>query len=158
MKYHRGDVVSVVDQGKEAVVIDSYSGLYGGPDQSEREPYGIMFLNGDRVSWFHESQMLFIRHEEEAFIGKIRADRQAEDLKRGKLDWIVANWDEAKGHSASLQALYAMIGGGSLWGPRGEGIDYYVNSISVRGLFEDVMAAGDLKAVQTQIDRLKGLR
>ena len=153
-KFHRGDLVRIAkdlgaemahfESDQDALVIGSYADRY--PDMAgEREHhiYTLLFTeSGGECSWYYEDQLTLIAHAGDEAIAKVQADREQLRQKRSALPWIVANWNPAQMPGESLQALADLCGLGSLWGPSGEGIAYWENSMRLLAAFTPAMVAG----------------
>jgi len=140
-KFQRGDLVrvgagsSLAEHmgliGAEAIVIGSYRDQYGGDDT---ESYTLHFgPEKGEASWCDESDMTLVEP------GALDLLRQWQDIEKEldethrDLDWIFANGSRMiaegmKFPGETLQTLFSMLGGGSLWGSNGEGINFYANS------------------------------
>lgn len=134
-----GDLVEVIhgfwDEkdsyiGKLAIISGTYASQYGGNDHNSLR---LTFENGDRSSWWYPSKLKLVERGQISLL--IKWEQESIELEKieSDLDYIFQNIDlvlENKS-GASLQAVYSYVGGGSLWGTRGEGITYYENSYSV---------------------------
>ena len=154
-KFQRGDLVKIAndlgpsmshfDAGIEAIVTGSYADQYGGDDTRSY----TLHLGPTRgeCSWYHEEQLTLIEP------GAVDLLRQWEQLRREMLDrdsdidWIFANGArmvaEGKCPGASLQALFGMLGGGSMWGTNGEGVTWYANAQAVISRALPYLSRGD---------------
>lgn len=137
-KFQRGDLVHVVaDLGPamlhftadiDAIVVGSYRDQYGG---SNTQSYTLYLKGRGRCSWYEEDQLQLLEANRADLLQQWQDDDAAETKLLSDLDWIFAHGpavaEAPKG--ASLQALATAIGYGNLCGSRGEGIDYYENSL-----------------------------
>jgi hypothetical protein len=165
-RLHRGDVVHVAkDLGQsmshfkndfEAVVIGSYADQFYSLGPNNVDNYTLADLDtGSEISWYHDSQLTFLRHGGEELIQSIEKARAERHAEQSTLEWIVPHWNSAG--QVSLQALSNMIGFGDLWGRRGEGIDLFYNMEAVRSAFDQAMQTGDIAVVKARIEELSAL-
>ena len=139
-----GDLVEVIhgfwDEkdsyvGKLAIISGTYASQYGGNDHNS---LSLTFENGGSSSWWYPSKLKLVERDKMSLLSKWKQERSEREKTESDLDYIFQNIDlvlENKSGS-SLQAVYSYVGGGSLWGTRGEGITYYENSYSVLMLLE----------------------
>lgn len=165
-KFKRGDVVRIADdlgpmmahfeKGQTAIVMGSYDDQYGGGNSRD---YTLMLEDCSRVSWYHEDQLTFIRHDPEEIARRTKA-REERQNQETNLGWIVSNWPKIRERTpgATLQHLADMAGLGDLWGSRGEGIDYFANALAVRELFDPVLSRGDEAEVRAFAEKLATAR
>ncbi len=161
-KFKRGDVVRVADdlgpsmehfggKGQIAHIVGSYTDQFGGPEHDHPE-YTLLFEDGNETSWYYESQLTFQRHGDDNEMGAIRDARKAKNAVEGDIEWIAQHYADIKDEppSASIHGLAALLGlsADDLWGTHGEGFDYYINSMSVWSMFQDVLSKGDAAAVR----------
>jgi len=153
-KFNKGDKVKVADDlgphmshfqgGMEAIVIGSYKDKYGG---SDIHSYTIHIQGRGEISWYHEHQMELI---EKSCYEELN---EWEDYLKNKgdiesnIDWIFKNGlDVASNPSGySLQSLFNCLRKGSLWGSRGEGVDYYANARAILYLAKPFLERCDKK-------------
>lgn len=139
-KFNKGDKVKIADDlgssmshfqsGMEAIVIGSYKDQFGG---SNTDSYTIHIQGQGETSWYHEHQMELI---EKSCYEELN---EWEDYLKNKgdiesnIDWIFKNGSDVSTNPSgySLQALFNCLCKGSLWGSRGEGVDYYANARAV---------------------------
>ncbi len=161
-KFKRGDVVRVADdlgdsmqhfhgKGEISHIVGSYKDQYGGGDNGEPS-YTLLFTDGGESSWYDESQLTLQRHGTDAEMTSIRDARTAKNAVEGDIEWIVKHYAEIADQppNASIHGLAALLGLSinDLWGKHGEGFDYYINSMSVWSMFQDVLSKGDAAAVR----------
>ncbi len=153
-KFKRGDVVHIAkdlgpsmahfENDREAIIMGSYRDQYGGLNKID--DYTVMFIDtGSSCSWYHTHQLTFIRHGGEDEIHDINKARHERDNQQSDLDWIFSNGTKVLGcpSSASIEALALCLGVTNLWGSRGEGITYSINSMRVMALAEPFLKTGD---------------
>ena len=151
-KFRKGDLVRVAkDLGPhmshftgdcEAIVMGSYADQFGGDDHKSYK----LYLNGvGESSWYDEWQLTLIESGRLDKLQTWKDEADAESKQKGNLDWIFSNGQSVidKPHNSSIQALAECFGLTNLWGSRGEGIDYYANSMSTLLLAEPYLKAGD---------------
>lgn len=157
-KFKRGDVVHIAaDLGrsmshftndKDVVILGSYADQFGG---SNTKSYTVLFTdNGNKVSWYKEHQLTFIRHRGEELITKITERRKKRQEKEMDLNWIVENWKELrlKASGATMNKLMSLIGITNPWGNNGEGIDLYRHQIYTIKVLDAVLLTGSLEKVE----------
>ncbi len=96
-------------------------------------------------------------------IVEIRQRRDDRHKEESQLPWIVAHWAElrpphGRASGASMNALMALIGITEPWGRHGEGIVWYRNAIDTAALFDDVLLAGDVAAVEHRAAQIRAWR
>lgn len=163
-KFHKGDLVHIVadlgdsmrhfEADKDAIIVGSYKDRYGG---SNVDSYTVCFQDTGQCSWYHTHQLELLEAGRVDLLKKWEDDLEASRKILSNLDWIFDHGQdvvkEPKG--ASVQALFSAIGGGSLWGRNGEGINYFENSAKTMFLAEPYLVAGDKAgwlALGSQID------
>lgn len=136
-KFHKGDLVHVAkDLGEmmrhftadiDAIVLGSYKDQYG---SDNTQSYSLHLKGEGHCSWYYENQLELIEAGRIDLLEQWEAEAAAFVKQNSDLDWIFENGPAVadKPSGASLQALYSALGGGSLWGSNGEGINYYENS------------------------------
>lgn len=151
-KYNKGDHIMIAEDlgsnmahftsGVEAIVIGTYAEQFGGNDI---DSYTLHIKGKGRSSWYRESQLTLVAAGQMDLLEEWVNEEEEHRLKVSDLDWIFANGKDVlkKCDGASAQALYSAKGGGSLWGARGEGVDYYCNSIAIIQLAEPFLVSGD---------------
>ena len=159
-QFQRGDLVRVAaDLGPcmshfrtnaDAIVLGSYADQYGCRDKRTANQYTLLFTDsGSESSWYDADQLTLLRHVGDEGIREVESARQLRQKREADLDWIVANWPAIRHNppGASVAALARLIGINDLWGPRGEGFDYMVNSMAVIKIFDEVLLTGDVAAL-----------
>ena len=151
-KFEKGDLVRVAkdlgehmshfDSDCDAIVIGSYADRYGG---SDCKSYTLYLYGIGECSWYNGQQLTLI---ESGRLDKLQAwkeEADAESELKGNLDWIFSNGQSVidKPHSASIQALAKCFGLTNLWGSRGEGFDYYKNSVNTLLIAEPYLKSAD---------------
>ena len=139
-EFHKGDLIHVVaDLGLcmshftsdvDAIVIGSYSDLYGGDDTNS---YALHLKGRGHTSWYDENQIILIERQRSDLLEVWEQERNTEIKQKSDLDWIFENGPDVvkTPTGASLQSLANSHGLGSLWGDRGEGITYYTRSMQI---------------------------
>ena len=134
--------MSHFQSGMEAIVIGSYKDKYGG---SDTESYTLHIKGSEETSWYYEHQMELIEkacyeelHEWEQYL-------ENEEEIKSNIDWIFENGPEVavSPNGYSIQTLFNCICKGSLWGSRGEGVDYYANAQAIMQLAKSFLENGD---------------
>lgn len=157
-KFKRGDVVHIAkDLGPmmshftadvDAIVMGSYRDQFGVGSTSR---YTLMFLDGYECSWYDEYDLTLLRHGGEEEITKVKQAREAKEEQESDLVWIVENWKKLKKEGiggATLNELIRLMGVAEPWGPRGEGVDYYINAQAAVRILDPVLCTGDLDKVR----------
>jgi hypothetical protein len=155
-KFHKGDHVRVAkDLGPgmshftsdcEAIVMGSYEDQYGGRrDQGDNTQYTLHLKGRGESSWYYQHQLTLIAKKQMKLLKQWEAEEEAEEKQQSDLDWIFANGkavlESASG--ATVSALAACMGITDLWGPRGEGITYYMRSMFVLAHAKPYLTSGD---------------
>ena len=142
-KYKNGDHVMIAkDLGKcmrhfssdcEAIVIGSYKDQYGGDDEKS---YTVHIKGGGQSSWYEEWQLSLIEKNRVDLLEKWEKELKAEQAIQSNLDWIFENGQEVieHWHGPSIATLAKCFGLKNLWGPRGEGITYFNNTMKTLDL------------------------
>jgi len=138
-KYNKGDHVQVAkDLGQsmshfqndcEAIIIASYDDQYGG---GNTDSYTIHVKGGGQTSWYYEHQLELIEANRLDLLEQWEIAAKNEADIKSDLDWIFSHGKEVLegAHSATVAALAECFGLTNLWGARGEGIDYYANTMT----------------------------
>ena len=152
-KFHKGDLVHVAkDLGPsmfhfeadcDAIVVGSYDDQYGRGDTSS---YTLYIKGSGTVSWYHENQLTLIESSRSDLLDKWKNEAADEKALKGDLDWIFSHGKEVlkSAHPASVEAL-AECADLNLWGPHGEGLTYYQNSLYTLRAAKPFLLAGDKK-------------
>ena len=158
-KFHKFDHVMIAkDLGstmshfiadEEAIVIGSYKDKYGGNDDKS---YILHIKGHGEVSWYYEHQLVLIKSGQESLLKEWDDEEKADAKIKSDIDWIFANGKEVlkKGHGVSIGSLAKQMGI-NLWGNHGEGVDWYINAMTVMKFSKPYLEKGDkegwLKAV-----------
>lgn len=151
-KFNKGDLVRIAsDLGRsmshftsdcDAIVIGSYADQYGGRDTKS---YTLHLKVCGESAWYYESQLTLIEANRPDILKEWEDAADTERRQKSDLDWIFAHGADVlkSPHGASLQALSSAIGMGNLWGSRGEGFDYAMNSARVMSIAAPYLERGD---------------
>lgn len=154
-KFKYGDLVMIAkDLGKHmshftsncpAIVLYSYFDKYGGCDDKNKKQYGIFIDGSGRHTWYYEHQLTLVESNRSDLLEKWQYAIDEHIKQTSNIDWIFKNGKEVfeKGCGESLHTLYFMLGGGSLWGARGQAYTYYRNSVYTLSLVEPFLKSGD---------------
>ena len=165
-KFRMGDHVMIADDlgesmrhftsGKEAIVIGSYDDQYGGGDKDD---FTLHIKDKGRCSWYHGHQLTLLENNRADLLRVWKDEAANKEKEESDLDWIFSNGQQAIESSHSLQALADTLDLGSLWGSRGEGIDYMINSLKLSAIAHPFVMAGDkegwLKFADELINKVK---
>lgn len=105
----------------------SYHDQFGGGNV---DSYTIMFADdGNRVSWYEDSQLSYVRHGGEDTIRNIIAEREVRESQERDLKWIALNWATIRKRvpGATAEELMRHVGIPNPWGSQGEGMAWYAN-------------------------------
>jgi hypothetical protein len=144
-KFKAGDYVQIAkDLGPsmdhfrsdcDAIVIGSYRDQYGG---SNDHSYTLYLRDSGPCSWYEEEQLVLLEPQRTDLLEVWKEQRERFDIQRSNLDWIFdpCNRDEMLNNppTASIRGLAAclLITEDDLWGPHGEGITYWTNTMRLR--------------------------
>lgn len=114
-KFNYGDLVQITDdlgqsmdhfdKGCRAIVIGSYKDQYGGSNITD---YTVHVEGKGQVSWYHESQLIFIRYAPSLLIKwKEKAEKAEENYK--DIKWIKRNWKTNKVTYSSILRLFDLV-------------------------------------------------
>ena len=164
-RFKRGDVVHIVkdlgpsmahfENDRDAIIIGSYRDLYGGEDNIN--DWTVMFCDtGCEVSWYHTSQLTFLRHGGEAEIEKVKLARDLRVTTERDINWILANWRSIREHppGATMGKLMELVGITNPWGRNGEGITYYSNVARTCLLLDPALSTGELGKLNERLAQL----
>lgn len=163
-KFKKGDLVKIAkDLGSsmshftndcEAIVMGSYADKFGGPDTKS---YTLFLENGGECAWYEEHQLTLIESDRMDLLDKWENEQKAERELKSNLDWIFENGKEVSKnpHGASIEALASCFGLTNLWGPNGEGFEYYNNAINTMGIANSFLISGDKDGWLKFADELK---
>ena len=117
-KFKRGNLVHIAkDLGQfmshfendfDAIILGSYSDLYGG---SNTNSYSIMVKEtGNSISWYYESQMTLIDEGGEHLIVEAKKKRDEVSTKNKDLKYILSILDTGSLSSESILILFDLLG------------------------------------------------
>lgn len=86
----------------------------------EDPKYALFFEHLGRVSWFYGKDLDLIEQGREDLKSKWEEAIEAKKKLTSGLDWIFSQSDAEALTGDSCQTLYSLMGGGDLWGERGE--------------------------------------
>jgi hypothetical protein len=167
-KYQRGNIVRIAKTltrsmahftaDCEAIVVGSYADLCGGSNHEDvsYELYLIPKLHTS--AWYHESQLTFVDAGSPGLIARYEAKRQHRDDLHGNMDWIISNWRSIRDGeipSGTMSSLFEWAGITDPWGPRGEGITLYQNSMAACAVFDTPLLLGDKRRIRRRIKLLQ---
>lgn len=140
--------------GVEAVVMYTYASKYGG---SDNESYGLYLKSSGEAAWYYESQLTLIEEDGKKYLDLWQEEENTRKERETDLDWIFENGpeilDKLSGYSA--QALADSLSLGSLWGSRGEGIDYYANYQIISAVAKPYLEEQDMEGWLRLVEQLK---
>lgn len=150
-KFHNGDHVRIAKNlgasmshfqaDKEAIVIGSYKDQFGG---SDTKSYTLHIKDQGKVSWYYEHQLTLIESNRLDLLSQWEEEATAKAALESDLDWIFANGEQViKSASSSTVAALAGCTVKDLWGPRGEGFDFYANVAAIMNRAIPFLRAGD---------------
>lgn len=164
-KFKRGDVVHIAkdlgpsmahfENDRDAIIMGSYRDQYGGDNNID--DWTVMFCDtGGECSWYHTSQLTFLRHGGEVEIKKVKLMRARRETSERDINWILANWLNIREHTpgATMGKLMELIGITNPWGAHGEGITYYSNAMRTRQLLDPVLSTGELDKLNELLAQL----
>lgn len=163
-KYKEYSLVKVADDlgphmshfksGVEAVVLYTYASRYGG---SNNESYGLYLKGSGETAWYYENQLTLIDEDGKKYLALWREEENTRKERESNLDWIFENGpeilDKLSGYSA--QALADSMNLGSLWGFRGEGIDYYYNYQIIMAVAKPYLEKQDIEGWLSLAEEVK---
>ncbi len=155
-----GPTMSHFTSDVEAIVRYSYMARYGGGEhdpekdkkERDRHQYCLYIKGQGECSWYYGSQLTLIAKDAWPLLKQWRQEFKEARTKGQDLDYIFANGPrmmlqknerhvEGKGSSSpytfeSGDAVIALarclgLSENELWGPHGEGVTYYLNSVKV---------------------------
>lgn len=154
-KFHHGDLVQVAkDLGPymshfqsdcRAIVQYSYNDRYDGKNVSkeyENESdisYSLWLEGMGSCCWYRQNQLTLIETNQTDLLAQWEKEHEDKRIKESDLDYIFSFKDPFRLTHNSLQALADVMEIGSLWGPRGEGIDLVRNLYQMRILVSRFM-------------------
>jgi hypothetical protein len=136
------DSMSHFPSGQEAIVIGSYADQFGG---SNVDSYTLHIKGRGEVSWYQTRQLTLIAHNCKALLSTWADEAEKKSKQQSDLDWIFENDSViSKGASgATVEALAKCMGITNLWGNRGEGFVYYMNSMTALNAAASFIKAKD---------------
>ena len=149
--FSAGDLVRIADDlgpmmrhfvaGEEAIVVGSFRDRF---NCGRTDLYTLHLRGRGEVSWYGEQYLTLVKRG----AGEVLWDWQREaDVLRAQHtshDWIFQHPEIADAPAAAtLQRLADDLDFGSLWGPRGEGIDWYHNARLIHDLAQPFIAQQD---------------
>lgn len=157
MKYSKYDHVQIkknptnqsdFPNNTDAIVLYSSSSKYG--KEVLDDDWYCLWVNGHgQVSWYLPENLTLIEHDRKDLLDKWEADNAERISRESDLDWIFKNGktfvETMKIPGASAETLWhCMVDKSkSMWGSHGEGIDYYLNGLSVFRLAAPFLQTGD---------------
>lgn len=160
-KFNQGDLVFIkedlgpymshFESGCRAIVQYSYNDRYGNGDPSkeyENESdivYSLWLEGMGSCAWYHQNQLTLIEAGREDLLDQWVKEEEDKKIKESDLDHIFSIKDPNQLNSYNLQALADVIGVGSLWGSRGEGVDLVRNQHCMRILFSRFLSCENPK-------------
>ena len=153
-RFRHGDLVQVAkDLGPcmkhftsdcRAIVLYSYASRYGGDNH---DSLGLYLEGEGPCAWYNANQLTLISRNQGDLHEEWEHAAEVERTKKADIKWIFANWKKLKGSipSASIETLASHVGSGDLWGSRGEGMSFYLNSLKVIDYCKRWLDSGDLE-------------
>lgn len=140
---HRG--TSHFPRGREAVVLGSYSDLYGGGREDSLNSYALFVKGMGYVAWYWEGQLELIAPNVPDKLNEFEIEVSNDRRQKQDLDWIFSNGLEVlRGKfGSSIEALASCLEKSNLWGSSGEGVTYYMNSLAILIEAEPFLKTGD---------------
>ena len=142
-KFHQGDLVFIkedlgpymshFESGCRAIVQYSYNDRYGDKDKSKEfknesdVSYSLWLEGRGSVALYQQDQLILIEAGRSNLLEKWEKEEEEKKVRESDLDYIFSIKDPNKLGYYSLQALADVMELGSLWGPRGEGVDLVRN-------------------------------
>lgn len=149
-----GPHMSHFTSGVEAVVLYTYASKYGG---SDNESYGLYLKDSGETAWYYENQLTLIDEDGKKYLDLWEEEENTRKDLETDLNWIFENGpeilDKLSGYSA--QALADSLSLGSLWGSRGEGIDYYANYQIISAVAKPYLEEQDMEGWLRLVEQLK---
>jgi len=117
---------------KDAIVVEySHNECQKGSDWEHS--YSLFIKGGGSHSWYHDSNLKLIKHDQSALLEKWKNEIEKEKKQKSNLNWIFKNGSSVlkRAHGATISALAKCLGCFNLWGSHGEGFVYHQNAMSV---------------------------
>lgn len=145
-KYYRGDLVQIAKDldpmrghftaDARAIILYSYSDKYYGRGSSSG--YALHIENKGFSAWYDEIHLALIEAGRFDLLEKWQNEKKDKEKKESNLEWIFQQEYDFEGlkvlpSGSSLNALAACLNI-NLWGERGEGFNYYLNSMKLLSL------------------------
>ncbi len=136
-KFQKHDLVRIAkDLGKsmshftndcDAVVLYSYADKYG---HGAHDKYALYLKGHGFSAWYYEHQLSLIKKHQKGL--KKQWKKKAKKLEKleSDLDWIFERGKQDTYSGSTVSALAECFGLTNLWGSRGEGVTYYMNSLA----------------------------
>jgi hypothetical protein len=146
-----GDLVRIADDlgptmrhfvaGEDAIVVGSYrERFHCGPT----DLYTLHLKGRGEVSWYQEAQLTLVKHAASEVLWEWQREADVLRAQHTDHDWIFQHPEIAPGPpAATLQRLADDLDFGSLWGPHGEGVDWYHNARLIHELAEPFLREQD---------------
>jgi hypothetical protein len=154
-KYQKYDLVRVAkDLGKsmrhftadcDAIVLGTYKQLCGGTDVNN---YSLYIKDEGETSWYYESQLTLIKTNQPKILAMWKEADEARHKQSGDLDWIFSHGKEIiknGAEGATIEALAQCLEVTNLWGMNGEGMNYYLNAITILQIAKPWLETNDKK-------------
>lgn len=143
-KFHIGDLVALSDVGRknrnhgdalDGIIVEHHGG-----------DYAIFTRKKGFRAWYAASELTPVERGRHDLLREWRKEYEATVAMMSDIDWIFKHGPEVISHpyGCSLQTLYECIYPGcNIWGPRGEGMDYYRNAMIILDLATPYLALHD---------------
>lgn len=158
MKYKKYDHVQIKDLSKcksvshfpnnvDAIVLYSNREKYRPDDDCEDDEYCLWVNGAGETAWYSPCTFDLLEHDRKDLLEKWKDEHAKAIARESDLDYIFSHGKEiaqGKGYNGVVAtALYKCLSSGSMWGPRGEGISFYMNAVAVHNLAKPFLEAGD---------------
>ena len=141
-----GSAMSHFESGCEAIVMYSYADKYSGDNTGD---YSLYFKGGRTSAWYEECQLTLIRAGQKDLYDQWHTESLEDKKQKSNLDWIFDNGELVltSASGASIEALAGCLGLAikDIWGPHGEGVHYYINSMKLLSIASSFLVSGDKK-------------
>ena len=153
-KFNVGDLVHINKEmpscmshftcDEDAIVIKYYHNECQKGNDWEHS-YSLFIKGHGETSWYHDSNLKLIKHNQMPLLAKWKAKKKAEEKQKSNLDWIFKNGKDVlkSVHGATVSALAKCLGCSNLWGLHGEGFVYYQNAIDVLAMAAPFLIKSD---------------
>lgn len=155
-KFNKFDMVRIADDlgqgrshfpsGVDAIVIEADHGRY------------VLFLKREsEVAWYYDRDLTLLASNCENILNEWKLEIEQENKLKSDLDWIFENGEQVlkEAHGSSMAALGKCVGIHNLWGPRGEGFDYFCNVQWIVTISKDYLLKNDRKGWEEFCKKLK---